>query len=103
MRYYIPASESAPATSSDAFAFTYMARACPSAIDFNRCPDTGALLIDFIDGSTLEISNGEREAHSGTFLHHTYNAKAWLKALRHERNRRIIDAVVARQQAAMAA
>ena len=99
MRYYIPNNESARATSSDAFAFTYMNRACPMAIDYNRCPDTGALMIDFVDGSTLEISNGEREANIGTFLHTTHNAKAWLKALRHERNSRIIDAEIARQQA----
>lgn len=97
MRYYTPNVETVRATSSDAFAFAYMARNCPAIIDCQRCYDTGSLLVDFVDGSTLEISNGEREAHSGQYLHGETSARLWLHELKLERNRRIIDAIAAKR------
>lgn len=97
MIYYTPNNETVRPIGSDAFAFAYMARNCPAAIDYSRCFDTGALVIDFVDGSTLEISNGEREAHNGVYLHGVGNAKAWLASLKAERNRRIIDAIASKR------
>ncbi len=108
MRYYIPNAEFASNVSADAFAKAYEKRACPLPIDAYVCLDTGALLIDFVDGSTVEIGNGEavtvryntgkRDAHgdfiyslSTMLLHLESNARTWFAYLAHERNLRLIE------------
>lgn len=108
MRYFIPSVEAIRNVSADVFARQYEKRDCPGVIDANRCEDTGSLIIDFIDGSTVEFGNGEavtvryftgrRDTHgekiyslSVLILSIESNARAWLAHIAFERNIRIME------------
>lgn len=91
MRYYVPSADSFASFGSDGAARTLVLRGLPYAMAWQRCSESGALLIDFSDGSTLEIASGERDATNGTALDNKANAKAWLASIRKARLRYIRD------------
>ena len=91
MRFYLPTEPFARSLSHDGVARLYIRLGCPSVMACQRCNDTGALLVDFIGGATLEIGSGERELEFGRYLHLSANARAWLglvKAREAERKRK---------------
>ena len=91
MRLYTPTSEVAAIRSSDAIARHYVLNGYAKVARFDRCDDTGALLVDFTNGHTVEIYNGERESHTGVALDRPSNFTAWLASIRRNRANEIRD------------
>jgi len=78
MRFYLPTEEKGRLLSHDGAARLFVRIGCPAIMACQRCNETGALLVDFIGGATLEIYSGERELEFGKYLHLSDNARAWL-------------------------
>jgi len=98
MRFYLPTEPFARTLSHDGAARLYIRIGCPAIMACQRCEETGALLVDFIGGATLEIYSGERELEFGRYLHLSANARAWLglvKAREAERKRKAAEAAAA--------
>lgn len=116
MRYYIPNSNEARNVSPDCVALAYKERRFPAIVDCQRCLDTGALIVDCIDGSTIEIGNAESTvikydtgkidangeaifSTSSMLLHLESNLRVWLAHLQYTHNAMLVANATAKARA----